>query len=106
MTRRWFPIGGASKIIGTIHFTDFEKKPELKYTQFSIEFISTDGDNFVRNVTLSSNQSILIDPCQDLELALFLNGEIGWCFVTASTYCIDAYYFTTEHAQIGGDHAF
>jgi hypothetical protein len=105
-TRRWFPVGGASKVIGTIHLTDFEKNPRLKSTQISIEFINTNGENLIRGVTLFPNQSILIDSSNDLELASFLSDEVGWCFVTASTYCIDAYYFTTVHDQIGGDHAF
>ena len=106
VTRRWFPIGGISKIIGTIHFTDFEKNPVPRSIQISIEFIKTNGENLIREVSFLSNQSILIDCSVDLELELFLNGEMGWCYVTASTYCIDAYYFATVYDQIGGDHAF
>jgi hypothetical protein len=106
ITSRWFPVGGATNIIGTIHLTNFEKKPEIKPIQISIEFTNTNKENLVRQVNLNPNQSILIDCNADTELKLFLNGEIGWCFVTAKTYCIDAYYFTTMHDQIGGDHAF
>ena len=106
LTRRWFPVGGASNIIGTIHLTDFEKNPGLKSTKISIEFINTNGENLIRETALSPNQSILIDSSNDLELASFLNGKVGWCYVTASSYWIDAYYFITEHDQIGGDHAF
>ena len=106
LTRRWFPIGGPSKIIGTIHLTNFEKHPIRKSTEISIEFIKTNGETLIREATLFFNQSILIDCNEDLELELFLNGELGWCFVTASTYCIDSYYFSTEYDQIGGDHAF
>ncbi len=105
-TRRWFPIGGNSNIIGTIHLTDFEKSPEKKFIKTTVEFINIYGEVLTRELNLLCNSSVVFDSIKDDELFSFLKDEIGWCYVTAHTYNIDAYYFAEKHNQIGGDHAF
>jgi hypothetical protein len=105
-SRKWFPLGGSSNFIGTVHLTNFSKYNEIRSAQVTIEFVNTEGKKLIKESNLFLNQSIIIDITKDIELNSFFNGELGWCFVTASSYCIDAFYFSTKGDQIGGDHAF
>jgi hypothetical protein len=105
-SRKWFPLGGPSNFIGTIHLTSFSRYSEIKPTYITIEFINTRGQKLFKENNLFLNQSIFIDVSKDIELKSFFNNELGWCFVTASSYCVDAFYFSTRGDQIGGDHAF
>lgn len=105
-TRRWFPLGGKSNFIGTLHLTDFAKKTELEPKSVTLEFINTKGETIVRQCDMFLNHSLYIDPVEDVELNQLLSGELGWCLVTASSYHVDAYFFSTKCDQVGGDHAF
>ena len=55
---------------------------------------------------LKPNASLVFDPARDDALAEFLGGETGWVTVTAESYMSDAFYVSTDGAQVGGDHAF
>ena len=105
-SRKWFPLGGSSNFIGTVHLTNFSKYNEIRSAEVIIEFVNTGGKKLIKESNLFLNQSIIIDITKDIELNSFFNGELGWCFVTASSYCIDAFYFSTVGDQVGGDHAF
>ena len=105
-SRKWFPLGGPSNFVGTIHLTSFSRYSETKPIHICIEYVNTLGQKIIKENNLFLNQSLFIDVSKDVELNSFFNKEIGWCFVTASSYCVDAFYFSSLGHQIGGDHAF
>ena len=105
-SRRWFPLGGLQKFVGSIHNSSFLIKNRIEESLYSLEFINHEGETFIRNLNLLPNASIFINPSSDPELKLFLGNKGGWCMVTAQTYCVNAYYFSMSGRLIGGDHAF
>ncbi len=105
-TRRWFPIGGDSNYVGTLHLTSLEKKPILKKISIHIEFINFNGKKLVKKILLNPYSSLFIDISEDRKLSEFFGKEIGWCFVNCNYYMLDAYFFSTNGEQISGDHAF
>ncbi|OUU22474.1 MAG: hypothetical protein CBB97_14980 [Candidatus Endolissoclinum sp. TMED37] len=104
--RRWFPLGGLQKYIGSVHNSSFSMKNIREESFFNLEFINQKGEIFLRKEKILENASIFINPYYDRELNQFLGDEGGWCMVTANTYCINAYYFSMSNRLIGGDHAF
>lgn len=105
-TRKWFPLGGMQKFIASIHTTSLSIGKTSQCVNIKFEFTNSQGHVLTRLCTMGVNSSIYFDPATDGELESFLNHEAGWCMVTADTYMLDAYYFTTIGEQIGGDHAY
>ena len=104
--RRWFPVGGSSNYIASLHTTSLSKFASDQKIECVLEFVNHQGNILIRNEMLKNNASIFIDTKRDKTLDAFLNGQEGWCMVTSNTYLCDAYYFGIVGKQIGGDHAF
>lgn len=104
--RRWFPIGGAQKYVGSIHNTSLNRLQNDELTECTLEFFNHQGDTVMRRIEVRDNASIFIDPHNDEKLSEFLGEKEGWCIVTSNTYLCDAYYFCMAEMQIGGDHAY
>ena len=104
--RRWFPLGGTQKFIGTIHNTSFLRNEIYKKTNYKLEFINHEGEIFNKEFDLNQNESIFLDPSNDQELTKFLGNKGGWCMTKANTFFFDAYYFSMSNQLIGGDHAY
>jgi hypothetical protein len=104
--RRWFPLGGSQKFVASVHNTDFLIDGSSNAVNFLFEFINSSGDVIKRDLGLKSNGSVFLNIESDDELKRFFADKIGWCLVTAETYLIDAYYFSTVGHQIGGDHSY
>ncbi len=105
-TRRWFPLGGRQNFVASFHNTSMLKDDSSNVVNFSLEFINSSGDIIKRDIVLKSNGSVFLNTELDDELKRFFDDMVGWCLVTAETYLIDAYYFSTFGHQIGGDHAY
>ena len=105
-TRNWFPLGGDKNVIACLHATDFRYVSLNENREINLKFINHLGDSLERVVPTPLNGSILIDKNLDEELNLFLSDELGWCFSSVEHYVVNAYYFSTEGDQIGGDHAY
>jgi hypothetical protein len=105
-TRRWFPLGGRQKFVASVHNTDLLIDNPSNATNFLFEFINSSGYIMKRDFELKSNESFFLNIEFDAELKSFFDDKVGWCMVTAETYLVDAYYFSTFGQQIGGDHAY
>ena len=105
-SRRWFPLGGNPNYIGTLHYTNFHKANKSSSVLFSLEFVNFKGEVHSRKEKMNFNQSLIIDVKKDKTLKSFFKKKIGWCFVTSPTFYFDAYFFSTNKKQVGGDHAF
>lgn len=105
-TRRWFPLGGQQNFVASLHNTNFLIDNPSNVVNFLFEFINNSGDIIKRDLSLKSNGSVFLNIESDDELKKLFDGKVGWCLVTAETYLIDAYYFSTFAHQISGDHAY
>lgn len=104
--RRWGPVGGKYNFVLTIHLTQYKKSIDSTPFNVNIKIINEQGKYIDKTITAMPNQMIIIDPKKDQDLQDFLKGIIGWAFVRVESFAFDAYYFSTEGIQIGGDHAF
>jgi hypothetical protein len=104
-TRKWFPLGGKSQLIASIHNTSISRNSQ-QLTTVSLEFVNSLGNTLTRIITMANNASLYINIKDDKELRSFFGEENGWCLVNSKSFLCDSYYFSTSGSQIGGDHAY